>query len=119
MKEEMEIMMDSKLDDAQLENVAGGVSAEAILNGVKQVIAMGASAAESIQQLVDSHAYRRMSNYQREKALGKLIADHPAFCTAMLAQTTAVGLTALQIKFRTVGVTQGTREYIERELGFK
>ena len=119
MKEEMEIMMDSKLDDAQLENVAGGVSAEAILNGVKQVIAMGASAAESIQQLVDSHAYRRMSNYQREKALGKLIADHPAFCTAMLAQTTAVGLTALQIKFRTVGVTKGTREYIERELGFK
>ena len=42
----MALKMNNKLDEAQLENVAGGVSAEAILNGVKQVIAMGASAAE-------------------------------------------------------------------------
>ena len=119
MKDAMALKMSNKLDDAQLENVAGGVSAEAIIDGVKQVIAMGASGAESIQKLVDSHEYRRMSNYQREKAIGKLLADHPVFCGAMLVQTTVVGLAALQIKFRTVGVTRGTREYIERELGCK
>ena len=119
MKDEMEIMMNNKLDDAQLENVAGGVSAEAILDGVKKVIAMGASGMESIQKLVDSHEYRSMSNLGKERAIGKLLADNPIFCTTILAQTTAAGLAAMQIKFRTVGVTRGTREFIERELGCK
>ncbi|SEH34442.1 hypothetical protein [Selenomonas sp. KH1T6] len=114
-----ELMMNSKLADAQLENVAGGVSAEAILDGVKKVIAMGASGLESIQKLVDSHEYRRMSNLGKERAIGKLLADNPIFCTTILAQTTAAGLAAMQIKFRTVGVTRGTREFIEREVACK
>ena len=119
MKDAMALKMSNKLDEAQLENVVGGVSAEAIIDGVKQVIAMGASGMESIQKLVDSHEYRRMSDLWKEKAIGRLLADNPIFCTAILAQTTAVGLSALQIKFRTVGVTRGTREFIEREVACK
>jgi len=119
MKNAKAMNLNRKIDDAQLENVVGGVSPEAVLNGVKKVIAMGAAGAESIQKLVDSHEYKRMSNAQKELAIGKNLANNLIFCGVIMAQTTAIGLAALQAKFRTVGVSQTTREYIEREVACK
>ena len=114
------IEMSGKLSDEQLEDVVGGVKPEAIYNAIQKVIAVGASSAESIQKLVDSHEYRRMDNAAREKALGQLLANNPVFCAAIVAAIPlGLGvptLGVLQIQYRTSGVGQATREYIERAI---
>ena len=102
---------DELLKDEQLDLVSGGIGAEKIVEIVQQVIAVGAAGAEKIQQLVDSHEYDRMSNSQRERAIGNCLANNPAFCAVV------AGLTfAMQVKFRTAGVSSRTRELIEQRI---
>lgn len=110
---------DELLRDEQLDSVSGGgFSPEDIVNVVKEAISVGAASAEKIQQLVDSHEYDRMSNFQRERAIGKCLANNLGFCAASFGAT-RTGFVALQIKFRTVGVSAGIRELIEREVRSK
>lgn len=119
---EMAFNSDELLREEQLDSVVGGISAEAIVDIVKQAIAIGAAGAESIQKFVDSHEYDRMSNSQREKALGKCLANNPAFCAIALGTTIGIGgigFTAMQIKFRTSGVSSRTRELIEQRIKSK
>ena len=116
---EMIFNNDELLSNEQLNSVAGGIAAEAIVDIVKQVIAVGAAGAEKIQQLVDSHEYDRMNNSQREKAIGNCLANNPAFCAVVAGltfTTFGAGLTAMQIKFRTAGVSSRTRELIEQRI---
>ena len=92
---------DELLSDEQLDSVAGGIGAE------------------KIQQLVDSHEYDRMSNSQRERAIGNCLANNPAFCAVVAGLTFATfgaGLSIMQIKFRTAGVSSRTRELIEQRI---
>ena len=103
------------LNDKQLDSVAGGIAAEKIVDIVQQVIAIGAAGA----QLVDSHEYDRMNNDQREKAIGNCLANNPAFCAVVAGLTFATfgaGLSIMQIKFRTSGVSSRTRELIEQRI---
>ena len=60
-----------------------------------------------------------MSNSQRERAIGNCLANNPAFCAVVVGltfQTFGAGLTAMQVKFRTVGVSSRTRELIEQRI---
>ena len=110
---------DELLKDEQLDLVSGGIGAEKIVEIVQQVIAVGAAGAEKIQQLVDSHEYDRMSNSQRERAIGNCLANNPAFCAVVAGLTFATfgaGLSIMQIKFRTSGVSSRTRELIEQRI---
>ena len=110
---------DELLKDEQLDLVSGGIGAEKIVEIVQQVIAVGAAGAEKIQQLVDSHEYDRMNNDQREKAIGNCLANNPAFCAVVAGLTFATfgaGLSIMQIKFRTSGVSSRTRELIEQRI---
>ena len=108
---EMIFNNDELLSNEQLNSVAGGIAAEAIVDIVQQVIAVGAAGAE--------HEYDRMNNSQREKAIGNCLANNPAFCAVVAGltfTTFGAGLTAMQIKFRTAGVSSRTRELIEQRI---
>jgi hypothetical protein len=109
------------LTEAQLEEVAGGVSPESILNAVKVAFTLGMNCAEKIQKLVDSHAYARMSNSDKELALGKCLANDPAFNGLIFGEYAGkvpivgggAAVTGYQLKLRIWGVSSKEREMIE------
>lgn len=115
----MNVRNDEILTDEQLNIVAGGIDPQGIVNGIKKAIAMGVAGVESIQNLVDSHAYARMNNRERERALGKCLANNVAFNAIVASSNGLVGpmaVTYIQTRFRIVGVSSGLRELIEKEI---
>jgi hypothetical protein len=119
--EKLAYLNTGRLTDAQLDEVAGGWGPETILKAVQTAFTLGMNCAEKIQKLVDSHAYARMSNSDKELALGKCLANDPAFnglifgkyagTVPIMGGGAAVG--GYQIKLRFWGVSSKEREMIE------
>ena len=109
------------LNDEQLNSVSGGggLSLEQVFDIVQELIATGAASAENIQRLVDSHEYNRMSNSQRERALGNCLANDKGFNIAVFGATWGLGVLPTQVKLRAFGVNSKTRELVEKKIRCK
>ena len=56
-----------------------------------------------------------MSNYGKEKAIGKILANSVGFSAACTGSITPTGMAAMQVKYRTVGVCATVREFVEKK----
>ena len=101
------------LSDEQLDHVQGGIATEIIVAAVSGLVAEGLSEGKDIKNLVNSDAYKAMSDGERNKVLGKELANSPALNVAIGAVATPFAVIGLQIKWRKWGTTDALRKGIE------
>lgn len=106
------------IDDSLLDKVSGGDFGitSAIIFAVTTLAASADNGAKELRHLVNSYEYRKMSNADKEKAIGGILANNIAFNVAVKAGAGLFGgvaVTAMQVKYRTVGVCGKVREAVE------
>lgn len=112
-----EMMTNNVLSEEQLDNVNGGalpVAVGTVIAAITTVAKSWDNTAKDLRSLVHSFEYKKMSNSSREKAIGKILANSVGF-SAACSSLTAVGLAAMQLKYRTVGVCSTVREFVENK----
>ena len=113
---------DERLTEEQLDRVSGGgvvITVGTIIAAIGATAKSADNTAKELREMVHSHEYQGMSNLGKEKAIGNILAGSVAFNTALSATAVAlgpagaVGIGAMQIKFRTVGVSKAVRQFVE------
>ena len=118
------MLNDEMLSEEQLKKVSGGsfIGVGAIITAVGIIAKSADSTAKSLRETVHSFEYQGMSNLDKEKAIGKILANSLAFNEAINVAGRATGIPigglaavgAMQAKFRMVGVSKGLREFVEK-----
>lgn len=111
------ILKDEILSDEQLDYVRGGIAAEIIIAGVTILIERGFSEADDLRDFVQSDAYKNMSNDEKNKALGKRLANSVAFNVILGGLASPFAVAAEQVLFRTKGTGDTIRHGIENIFG--
>ena len=111
------ILKDEMLSEEQLDYVRGGIAPAVIIAGVTILINRGFSEADDLRDFVQSDAYKNMSNDERNKALGKKLANSVAFNAILGGLASPLAVIAEQIVFRTEGTGDTIRHGIENIFG--
>ena len=101
------------MSEEQLDQVQGGIAPALIVAAVSGLVSQGISEAKDIKNLVTSAEYKAMSNDDRNKKLGKELANSPALNVAIGAAATPFAVIGVQIKWRKSGTSDTLREGIE------
>jgi len=115
---EKAIKMDTVLNEEQLDMVNGGAvpfTVGAVIAALTTVAKSWDNTAKELRSLVHSFEYEKMSNYGKEKAIGKILANSVGFSAACTGSITPAGMAAMQVKYRTVGVCATVREFVEKK----
>ena len=104
---------DEMLKDEQLDNVQGGAAPALIIEGLIALAGKGASEISDIKNLVNSAEYKAMSNGDRNKKLGKELANSLALNVIIGGTATPFAGAGLQVKWRTSGTSDTLRTGIE------
>ena len=115
---EKAIKMNTVLNEEQLDIVNGGAApfaAGAVIAALTTVAKSWDNTAKELRSLVHSFEYGKMSNYGKEKAIGKILANSVGFSAACTGTITPAGMGAMQVKYRTVGVCATVREFVEKK----
>lgn len=119
---EMVLNNNERLSEEQLDKVAGGgvvITVGTVIAAIGMVAKSADNTAKELREMVHSHEYQGMSNLGKEKAIGNILAGSVAFNAAVntaavaLGPVGAVGIGAMQLKFRTVGVSKAVRQFVE------
>ena len=113
------------LTNEQLENVAGGFVDQLVVTGIGIMANQGLSEFRDLKKLLHSDSYKKMSPSQRERRLGKELANSTALAGVMLSiPTVASGgigvvvgaemVAVSQLKWRIFGTSASLREVIEK-----
>lgn len=105
------------LSEEQLEHVSGGIPPALVIAGITILINRGLSDADKIRDLVNSSEYKAMSNDDRNKKLGKQLANSWGLCGIIAGLGGFFGTAAVayeQYEWRTSGTANGLREAIEK-----
>jgi hypothetical protein len=115
------ILKNQVLTEDQMETVSGGGLAIGVGTAIAAVslFAGGANGlGKELRDTVHSFSYAQMSDEDKEKAIGKVLANSIAFAMAVQASGDlawgTVTLIRTQIQYRTVGVGTDVREFIEK-----
>ena len=115
------ILKNQVLTEDQMETVSGGgcVLGAATAIAALVLFAKGSNGlGQELRDTVHSFDYAQMSNEDKEKAIGKVLANSFAFAMAVQASGDlawgTVTLIRTQIQYRTVGVGTDVREFIEK-----
>ena len=114
---EMAIKMNTVLNEEQLDMVNGGAvpfAAGAVITALSIVAKSWDNTAKSLRSLVHSFEYEKMSNFSKERAIGKILANSVGFSVTCNRSFTPIGLAAMQIKYRTAGVCGTVRKFVEK-----
>ncbi len=98
------------LDDAQLEQVTGGLGIGTVLGCLYNAGKTYMSVYKETKALINSPEYKKMSDEQKSKAIGVIFADNVAF-GAMLG--CGLGVVYAQTKWRFAGVSDKLRKGVE------
>ena len=101
------------LSDEQLDKVQGGIATELVVAGITLLIERSISEAGDIKNLVTSAEYKAMSNTEKNKRLGKELANSPALNVILGGLATPFAVIGAQIKWRKSGTSDGLRGAIE------
>ena len=101
------------MSEEQLDQVQGGIAPALIVAAVSGLVSQGISEAKDIKNLVTSAEYKAMSGDERNKKLGKELANSPALNVAIGAAATPFAVIGVQIKWRKSGTSDTLREGIE------
>ncbi|SEH34444.1 class IIb bacteriocin, lactobin A/cerein 7B family [Selenomonas sp. KH1T6] len=115
---EKAIKMNTVLNEEQLDIVNGGAApfaAGAVIAALTTVAKSWDNTAKELRNLVHSFEYEKMSNFGKEKAIGKILANSVGFSAACTGSITPAGMAAMQVKYRTVGVCATVREFVEKK----
>ncbi len=115
---EKEMMINDVLNEEQLDMVNGGAApfaVGAVIAALTTVAKSWDNTAKELRSLVHSFEYEKMSNYGKEKAIGKILANSVGFSAACTGSITPAGMAAMQVKYRTVGVCATVREFVEKK----
>ena len=115
---EKAIKMNTVLNEEQLDMVNGGAApfaVGAVIAALTTVAKSWDNTAKELRSLVHSFEYEKMSNYGKEKAIGKILANSVGFSAACTGSITPAGMAAMQVKYRTVGVCATVREFVEKK----
>lgn len=115
---EKAIKMNTVLNEEQLDIVNGGAvpfAAGAVIAALTTVAKSWDNTAKELRNLVHSFEYEKMSNFGKEKAIGKILANSVGFSAACIGSITPAGMAAMQVKYRTVGVCATVREFVEKK----
>lgn len=113
------------LTNEQLENVVGGLVDQLVVTGIGIMANQGLSEFRDLKNLLHSDSYKKMSPSQRERRLGKELANSTALAGVMLSIPTVssggigvvVGaemVAVSQLKWRIFGTSASLREVIEK-----
>ena len=105
------------LTEEQLEHVQGGIATELIIAGVTLLVERGLSEGDDLRDFVQSDAYKSMSDGDKNKALGKRLANSVAFNAILGGMASPLAVVAEQVVFRTKGVGDTIRHGIENIFG--
>lgn len=108
---------DELLTEQQLDLVQGGIATELIIAGVTILIERGFSEADDLRDFVQSDAYKNMSDGDKNKALGKRLANSVAFNVILGGLASPLAVAAEQVIFRTKGTGDAIRHGIENIFG--
>lgn len=111
------ILKDEMLSEEQLDYVQGGIAAELVIAGVTILIERGFSEADDLRDFVQSDAYKNMSNNEKNKALGKKLANSVALNAILGGLASPLSVVAAQIVFRKEGTGDTIRHGIENIFG--
>ncbi len=111
------ILKDEILSEDQLDCVRGGIATEVVIAGVTLLIERGFSEGDALRDFVQSDAYKNMSNGDKNKALGKRLANSVAFNTILGGLASPFAVVAAQAVFRTKGTGDAIRHGIENIFG--
>ena len=114
---EKAMKMNTVLNEEQLDMVNGGAvpfTAGAVITALSIVAKSWDNTAKSLRSLVHSFEYEKMSNFSKEKAIGKILANSVGFSVTCNRSFTPIGLAAMQIKYRTAGVCGTVRKFVEK-----
>lgn len=103
---------DEMLSDEQLDMVYGG-SGEWGMEAMKMLIEKGGEEVTALKTLVNSDEYKAMSIGDRNKRLGKELANSLALSGIIGAIATPITLAYTQYKWRTSGTSDDIRKFIE------
>ena len=98
------------LDDAQLEQVTGGLGVGTVLGCLYTAGKTYMSVYKETRDLINSPEYAKMTDKQKNKAIGTIFADNVAF-GAMLG--CGLGVVYAQTKWRIAGVSNKLRQGVE------
>ena len=115
---EKAIKMNTVLNEEQLDMVNGGAApfaVGAVITALTAVAKSWDNTAKELRSLVHSFEYEKMSNFSKEKAIGKILANSVGFSAACAGSITPAGMAAMQVKYRTVGVCATVREFVEKK----
>ena len=101
------------MSEEQLDQVQGGIAPALIVAAVSGLVSQGISEAKDIKNLVTSAEYKAMSGDDRNKKLGKELANSPALNVAIGAAATPFAVIGVQIKWRKSGTSDTLRQGIE------
>ena len=101
------------LNEMQLEQVAGGLGITTVLGCLYTAGKTGMAVYKETKALVTSPEYAKMTDKQKNKAIGRIFADNVAF-GAMLGA--GAGVIYAQTKWRFAGVGNEIREGVEKLL---
>ena len=111
------ILKDEMLSEEQLDYVQGGIAAELVIAGVTILIERGFSEADDLRDFVQSDAYKNMSNNEKNKALGKKLANSVALNAILGGLASPLSVVAAQVVFRKKGTGDTIRHGIENIFG--
>ena len=111
------ILKDEILSEDQLDSVRGGIATEVVIAGVTLLIERGFSEGDALRDFVQSDAYKNMSNGDKNKALGKRLANSVAFNAILGGLASPFAVVAAQAVFRTKGTGDAIRHGIENIFG--
>ena len=111
------ILKDEILSEDQLDSVRGGIATEVVIAGVTLLIERGFSEGDALRDFVQSDAYKNMSNGDKNKALGKRLANSVAFNAILGGLASPFAVVAAQAVFRTKGTGDAIRHGIENTFG--
>ena len=111
------IFKDEILNENELDCVRGGIAAELAIAGVTILVERGFSEADDLRDFVQSDSYKNMSNGDKNKALGKRLANLVAFNAVLGGLASPFAVAAAQVVFRTKGTGDTIRHGIENIFG--
>ena len=108
-----------QLSEEELDQVAGG-DASTLISAITATAKQGLSEFKDIRNLLNSDAYKAMSNEERNKSLGKELANswglNVSFLGGVSYLTGGLPIIYTQIKWRTSGTSDTVRNALEKVL---
>lgn len=109
-----ELMLKEELmSEEELDKVQGGIATELVIAGITLLVERSISEAGDIKNLVQSDSYQKMSGSERNKRLGKELANSPALNVVLGGLATPFAVVGAQIKWRSSGTSDTLRSAIE------